>query len=306
MGLVNDSYEFHIGTEKMADKMDEISVEVGKTRAAVGIMETAVIAQEKSSADQICGRLDVGFYNVVMSQIAQRVANESANSRAIALEMMQQQKSLQNLQNRMTGDYNMISSRYAKLFGNLNQELKNRITSLDKPVIDYCMHYVKQLQNRIYSLVSGVPVLQSESLSAMQAIAGARLKSNAQDLIDAMAVYMKNEQRHSDMQEQLDCGKGQEGIYYVPFIVDEVNTDTRTCAVNLEDNPSLHNQFDEATYQQTKQAVGSAVGHLVWRKSEDHVVKVANNYLEMIEKSQLPQRIKDMMMQMFNDQFETL
>lgn len=306
MGLVNDSYEFHIGTEQIADKMDELSVEVGKTRAAVGIMETAVIAQEKSSADQICGRLDVGFYNVVMSQIAQRVANESANTRAIALEMMQQQKSLHNLQNRMTGDYNMISSRYAKLFGNLNQELKNRITSLDKPVIDYCMHFVKQLQNRIYSLVSGVPVLQSESLSAMQAIAGARLKRNAQDLIDAMAVYMKNEQRHSDMQKQLDCGKGQEGTYYVPFIIDEVNTDNRTCAVNLEDNPSLQNQFGEAAYLQTKQAVGSAIGRLVWRKSEDHVVKVANNYLEMIEKSQLPQRIKDMMMQMFNDQFETL
>ena len=195
MGLLDDSFDINVTTQPMADKMSEVAHQVGKTTVAVGVMETAVIAQEKSSADNICGKLDMGFFNVVMSQIAQRVANEKAKTQALAMELMQQQKAIQNLQNRMSGDYNMISARYAKLFGSLNQEMKNRIAELDKPVMQLCTHYIKQLENRIYGLVSGVPVLQSESLSAMQAIAAARLKSNAQALIENVASYVKHDQQ---------------------------------------------------------------------------------------------------------------
>ena len=221
MGVFNDTFDIDVSTQPMADKMREVSHHVNATTTAVGVMETAVIAQEKSSTDQICGKLDVGFFNVVMSQIAQRVANESAKTQALAIELMQQQKAIKNLQNRMSGDYNMISARYAKLFGSLNQELKNRITELDKPLMQYCTQNIKQLQNRIYGLVSGVPVLQSESLTAMQAIAAARLKHNAQDLIENVAEYVKHDKQQQDTTERLWNEGQQEVVYYVPMVFDE-------------------------------------------------------------------------------------
>lgn len=306
MGTFNDTYDFIVSTQPMADKMREVSHQVKATTAAVGVMETAVIAQEKSSADEICGKLDVGFFNVVISQIAQRVANENAKTQALALELIQQQKAMQNLQNRMTADYNMISARYAKLFGSLNKELKNRITELDKPLMQYCSQNVKQLQNRIYGLVSGVPMLQSESLTAMQAIAAARLKHNAQQLIEHLADYAKHDKQQKDTTEGLWCSGEQEVVYYVPIVIDEEDTDSRKGAVSLKENPTLRKHLDEVSYQQTVQAVSSASSSLNWQQSDETVINVANNYMAMVEKSELPKRIKDLMASMFNDQFKTL
>lgn len=306
MGLF-DSHDIEVTTQPMADKMSEVSRQVGKTTAAVDVMGTAVIAQEKSSANQICSKLDMGFFNVVISQIAQRVANEKAKTQALAMELLQQQKALQNLQNRMSGDYNMISARYAKLFGSLNQEMKNRIAELDKPVMQFCTHNVKQLQNRIYGLISGVPVLQSESLSVVQAIAAARLKSNAQGLIKSVADYVRSDKQQRQTTESLwNEGIQNTVIYYVPIIIDEEDSDGRKGFVTLKENPSLRKHFGEVVYQNTIQELNNAKDSLEWKQDDDVVANVANSYLEMVDSFELPKRIKDMMIKMFNDHLKTL
>lgn len=306
MGLF-DSHDIEVTTQPMADKMSEVSRQVGKTTAAVDVMGTAVIAQEKSSANQICSKLDMGFFNVVISQIAQRVANEKAKTQALAMELLQQQKALQNLQNRMSGDYNMISARYAKLFGSLNQEMKNRIAELDKPVMQFCTHNVKQLQNRIYGLISGVPVLQSESLSVVQAIAAARLKSNAQGLIKSVADYVRSDKQQRQTTESLwNEGIQNTVIYYVPIIIDEEDSDGRKGFVTLKENPSLRKHLGEVVYQKTIQELNNAKDSLEWKQDDDVVANVANSYLEMVDSFELPKRIKDMMIKMFNDHLKTL
>ena len=305
--LGNDQYDINIGTRPMADKIDVVSKHVDMTTGAVAGMETAVIAQEKSSAEQICGKLDVGFFNVVISQIAQKLANENAKARALALELIQQQKALQNLQTRMTGDYNMIGSRYAKLFGSLNQELKNRITELDKPLMDYCSQQVKQLQNRIFNLVSGVPVLQSESLTATQAIAAAHIKRNAQNLIETAGEYIKHDKIQENTTRSLwNAWIDEDQVYYIPVIVDEENTELRQCAVIVKDNPCFRSAVGEVAYQKTCQTLDSVTSSLNWKSSNDETSRVVNHYLKMVETSELPKRIKDVMMKLFDDNLETL
>ena len=201
----------------------------------------------------------------------------------------------------------MISARYAKLFGSLNQEMKNRIAELDKPVMQFCTHNIKQLQNRIYGLVSGVPVLQSESLSAMQAIAAARLKSNAQGLIESVADYVKNDQRQQQTTENLwNADSYTTGTYYVPVVIDEEYSDGRKGLITLKENPNLRKHLGEMAYQQTIQKLNNAKDTLEWKQDDETVANVANGYMEMVEKSELPKRIKDLMMKMFNDQLKTL
>ena len=306
--MFNDTFDIDVSTQPMADKMREVSHHVNATTVAVGVMETAVVAQEKSSAEKICGKLDVGFFNVVMSQMEQRVANESAITQALAMELLQQQKALRNLQNRMSGDYNMISARYAKLFGSLNQELRNRISELDRPIMQYCTQNVTQLQNRVYGLVSDVPVLQSESLTAIQAIAAARLKCNAQELIGRIAKYVKDDKEQKDTTEKIWNNNRQEHdeYFYVPVVIDEEDTENRKGVVSQKENPTLRRFIDEVSYHQTLQVLSNATNSLTWRQSDETVVNVANNYMEMVEKAELPQRIKDLMMRLFNDQFKTL
>lgn len=307
MGFYNQQLDINIGTVPMAEKIEEVSRHVDATTGAVAGMETAVIAQEKSSTEQICGKLDVGFFNVVISQIAQKLANENAKARALALELIQQQKALQSLQNRMTGDYNMIGSRYAKLFGSLNQELKNRITELDKPLMDYCSQQIKQLQNRIYNLVSGVPVLQSESLTATQAIAAAHIKRNAQNLIEVAGDYIKHDKQQDDTTQNLWNAKiEEEQVYYVPIIIDEEKTELRQSAFVVKDNPELNSSIGEDAYQKIRQTLDSITSSLDWKFSTDKTTKVVNHYHDMVLNSELPKRLKDVMMKLFNDSLETL
>ena len=303
----NDTYDLYVDTRPMADMIDVVSAKVDQTTGAVVGMETAVIAQEKTSTEQICGKLDVGFFNVVISQIAQKLANENAKARALALELMQQQKALQGLQSRMTGDYNMISARYAKLFGSLNQELRNRITELDKPLMEYCSQQVKQLQNRIYGLVSGVPVLQSESLSATQEIAAAHIKRNAQSLIEAAGEYIKHDKRQENTTQSLWNSKtDNEQVYYVPMIVDEENTELRNGSTFIKDNPELRRVFGDISYQTISQTLYPILSSLDWKTDCAQTINVVNLFTEMVEKSELPKRVKDIMVQIFNRNIETL
>lgn len=303
----NDQYDIHVSTQPLAEKIDVVSDKIDLTTGAVASMETAVIAQEKSSTDNICGKLDVGFFNVVMSQIAQKLANENANARTFALELIQQQKVLQHLQTRMTGDYNMISSRYAKLFGSLNQELRNRISELDRPLIEYCSQQVKQLQNRIYGLVSGVPTLQSENLTATQAIAAAHIKRNAQSLIEAAGEYIKHEKRQEKATRNLWNAKHDDGKeYYVPIIIDEENTEIRTGVSTIKDNQALKAAIGDAAYQKTLQTLDSVSSSLDWKSDDIQSSNIANHFADMVEKAGISKRLKDVMMNLFEKQFETL
>ena len=303
----NDTYDINVDTRPMADMIDVVSAKVDQTTGAVVGMETAVIAQEKTSTEQICGKLDVGFFNVVISQVAQKLANENAKARALALELMQQQKALQGLQSRMTGDYNMISARYAKLFGSLNQELRNRITELDKPLMDYCSQQVKQLQNRIYGLVSGVPVLQSESLTATQAIAAAHIKRNAQSLIKAAGEYIKHDKRQECTTQNLWNAKiDEEEVYYVPMIIDEEKTELRNGAFMIKDNQALKSALGDVAYQKIIQTLDAIVKSIEWKTDDNQNVNIANQFVEMIDKADVPKRLKDVMMKLFDGRFQTL
>lgn len=304
--MFNDEYNFHVDTLPMAHKLDEVSTKVRHTNEAVVVMESAVIASEHEAANKITNKLDVGFFNVVMSQIAQKVANERAKSAALAMELMQQQKALQNLQARMTNDYNMISSRYGKLFASLNTELKNRITELDKPLMEYCNQHVKKLDNRIYNLVCDVPVYQSETLTASQSIAAAHIKSNAQQLIEAASHYITsdNEQRTKSQDIQMDVEK--QDVYYVPVVIDEESTETMQGVMKVKDNPTLHTQLSDRAYQQLTKGVNDSMTALNWHDDPAKVQQIKQNFLAMVENANMPKRMKDIILMMSNNSFATL
>lgn len=304
--MFNDEYNFHVDTLPMAEKMGEVSQQVRHTNEAVVVMESAVIASEHEAANKISSKLDVGFFNVVMSQIAQKVANERAQAAALAMELMQQQKALQNLQTRMSHDYNMISGRYGKLFASLNQELKNRVTELDKPLMEYCGQHVKALDNRIYRLVSDVPVYQSETLTASQAIAAAHIKTNAQHLIEAATSYITSDahQRHTTKSLQTDTP--QAAVYYVPVVVDEETTETSQGVVAMKNNPTLQQHLSERAYQDVVRGVTEATGQLQWHDDAAKQQHVQQLFNAMVENANIPRRMKEIMLKMSGIRFATL
>ena len=74
----------------------------------------------------------------------------------------------------------------------------------------------------------------------------------------------------------------------------------------LKENPTLRKHLGEMAYQQTIQKLNNAKDTLEWKQDDETIANVANSYMEMVEKSELPKRIKDLMTKMFNDQLKTL
>lgn len=300
-----------IDTSQMADKMDSVSHNVMATTAAVGVMQTAVINEEKVSSEKICGRLNYGFFNLITAQIEQKVANESSNANALAIELMQQQKALRSLQDRMGKDYNLIASRYVKLFNSLNKELKNRVVELDRPVMELCEQRIKQLQNRICALISSVPVYQSESLTAAQAIAAAHIKRNAQELIGEITNYLKksNEARaltehikHEDLQAEA-------ATFSLPIVISEECGAGNNPVQKVRGNSEMNARLGEKALMSATMAALQAGDKLQWHDADEQTcATVANNFAAMVEAADIPERVKTEMKRLFdrNKDWQTL
>lgn len=184
-----------VDTSPMASKMESISDNVKETTGAVVLMKDAVLQAEQEATDFLCRNVSGGFYDLIVSQIAQKSALAQSETKAFAMELMQQARELKRLEERMSKDYAMITKRNVALFNSLNKEMENRIMALDKAVIDFVKKDMKKSDSRVRTQAASVPVNQSESLSVSQAIAAARIKMAAERLIDSMYRYIEMENR---------------------------------------------------------------------------------------------------------------
>lgn len=280
-----------VDTHEMAEEMKHVSRTVAGTTAAVGAMHTAVIAEEASSAQRICANLNNGFYYSVVAQIEQKYAREKSQSDALAIELIQYQKELASLKVRMGKDYNAFTVRYTRLFDTLNNELKNRVYELDRPVMEFCREKIKLMQQRICNLISTVPVNQSESLTATQMIAAAHIKENAKELIESIKDYIKNDKKVEEDAGSIRQPEGvqKEECHYLPFILME---DDNTKQLHLFGN-NLSQTITESLTGQDRQ--------WEWKEVDETTrKKVADNYNAFVQNANLPQRVKEEMLRLFN------
>ena len=63
-----------LDTSPMAQSIDTVSKHVAATTAAVAAMQTAVIATQKKTSDEICENVDRGFFNLIRSQVSSKKA----------------------------------------------------------------------------------------------------------------------------------------------------------------------------------------------------------------------------------------
>jgi len=100
-----------------------------------------------------------------------------------------------NLENRkavLGEDYERISSRYAKLFNKLNEELRRRLLELDRQAFENCA----QIQDTIFTSPLGYILGQSvcagaEQLQAADAIRVSRLKGSTATAMEVVKSYVK-------------------------------------------------------------------------------------------------------------------
>ncbi len=295
-----------VDTNPMAKEIDKVSNHVNATTTAVVAMQTAVIAAEKEASDHVCEKVNEGFYTMIRSQISQKMAKLQSDVDSLLMQLSQQQKQLLSIRTRMERDYNMLLARYSKLFNSLNQNLKQRVTELDRPTMNFALGEVEHITNRSKMLTATVPVGQMESVMQSQKILASNAKYQGMKVISAMKNFLAdfNEQRELTSTILLS-GTPREAHLAVPVVMMETRIDKNGTTV---DNIVMNDTGLSATMQRNIQnTINSNSDNLHWVDTTEKDSETINEYSKMVASAQLPDRVKEMMNTLFQStSYQTL
>lgn len=288
-----------VDTTPMAHEIDKVSHHVTATTTAVVAMKTAVIAAEKEASAHVCEKVNQGFYTMIRSQISQKMAKLQSDVDSLLMQLSQQQKQLLGIRTRMERDYNMLLARYSKLFTGLNQNLKQRVSELDRPTMNFALGEVEHITNRGKLLTATVPVGQLESVMQSQQILASNAKYQGMKVINSMRNFLSdfNNQRQLTSTILLS-GEARESHLAVPVVMMETYIDRNGTTV---ENIVMNDTGMSASMQRNIQnAITSTEDNLPWVDTTDKDRETINEYGKMVASSNLPDRVKEMMNNLFS------
>ena len=296
-----------LDTNPMAEEINTVSNHIKGTTTAVVAMQTAVVLAEKKAADDVCNNVNTGFYTLIRSQISQKIAKLQSDVDSYLMQLNAQKKQLLAIRGRMERDYNMISSRYLKLFNGLNQNLKQRIFELDKPTVDFAVKELEKVSNRTKYLTATVPVSQLESLAASQKIIASNVKFRGLRVINSMTNFLADMSEQKKLTDRILLEKGnvENSTLSVPVVISECNFD-KFDSKNID--IQLNNaQLSKQTQSTIKNTVNSNIENIEWQPSKEIDKEVKSEFSKYLSNSGSSQRVKDMANKLFMaNNFQTL
>lgn len=217
------NFSFTVDTQEMASSIDGVSSHVNSVTTAVVAMQSAVVAAEVAAAHRVCQHVDHGFFSLIRSQITQKVARLRSEVDSHLIEMRQQSQALAAIKTRMERDFQMVATRYGRVFHSIDLSLRNRVFELDKAVSGLVHREIEHLQLRMLSQQAQVPMHQLESVQTSQLVAASQTKVNAHRAIQAMQSFLSASSRQSLLLESVlsDCAPAVSGVRYMPLLLIE-------------------------------------------------------------------------------------
>jgi len=294
------TFNYTVDTQPMAEEISRVSHHVNATTGAVVAMQTAVIIAEEKAADHVCNNVNKGFYSLIRSQISQKLAKLQSDVDSNVMQLVQQKKALIGIQNRMQRDYNMISSRYIKLFNGLNANLKNRVFELDKPTIDFACKEIDKVSNRTKLLTATVPITQLESISSSQRIISSNIKLRGVNVINSMRWFIHEMNLQKKLTDQIlinDNKSIESATSYIPIVIYECNRD-KSDQKNIEIVVS-DVEIDNFTKSTIVNKAYTEFADLKWIQKSVPTQEIKSEFGKLYSSSAKSSRIKDLAMQLF-------
>ena len=298
---MSHTFDCVVDTLPMAHSVDGVSKHVDGTTTAVVAMQTAVVKAQVDGANHVCKKVNQGFYAMIHSSISQKMAALQSRVDAQLMRLNQQRKMLTAIRMRMERDYHMISARYGKIFGSLNRALRQRVTELDRPILDFAVTEADKVTNRTSNLVSAVPVGQAESVKASQMVKSAHLKQSAARAVSSMERFVAASNHLQDMTDRILLRRNMNRAtapMYIPVAVAESNYDA---SGNTQTQIFVSGISAGESRNRIENAVSSDLreGSLQWKETQADP-EVTNCFRQYVANDPaIPQRVRDTMLRMF-------
>ena len=293
------TFNYTVDTIPMAEEINSVSKHVGVTTLAVIAMQNAVVLAEEKAAEHVCENVNKGFFTLIHSQISQKMAKLKSEVDSYLMQLNYQRKQLLAIKGRMERDYNMISNRYFKLFTSINQNLKQRIFALDKPIIDFAVFDIEKVFNRTKILSATVPIAQNESLTLCQKIIASNVKFKGFKVIGSMTNFLSNmfEQKKLTDSILLSSIHVKNASFFIPVILSEVNIDKLN-------NKSFEyivckEQLNSTTQSFIKNTLNDKYDDQKWVSQKEINLYVKSEFNKFLSIYNSNQRVKDMTNKLF-------
>ena len=183
-------YDFLVDTTPMGHSLSTLAEGVRTTSVTVLSSAEAIALAEAEAAKKISYHVSEGFFNLVVSQLNQKMARLRSSLQAKDAQLLAERKTADLLRLQFLRDFQMIKRRYHKLFNTLNKSLKLRVYELDKPLTSVLVGgFQANIKQRNQNLA--IPaLLTTEGQSAGQGMEIGRTKQQALRLIEAIRAYL--------------------------------------------------------------------------------------------------------------------
>jgi hypothetical protein len=195
-GSVPVNVTINVNTAPFDGSVDRFKTSIGALGASVAAMHAAQCAAIQQTASEISTSLINGFFGTINTELSQQLqALDSAIKAGFGL-IQQQGKAVTDKKNVMEGDYNRISSRYLKLFADLDNECYKRIYALDRQSFTLSEKVQKQLLSESSSDAAAMNLLGIEELSSSKTLVFASsLNRKALEVLKTLHDYITQEFR---------------------------------------------------------------------------------------------------------------
>lgn len=286
-----------IDTNPMAAELSSVSRHVGGTTTAVVAMKAAVIKAETDAANHLVANVNRGFFSLIHSQISQKMAKAQAEVESLLMQLNQQRKSLGRIRDDLEHDYNMLCARYGKIFNSLNRALRERITAIDRPVMDFVCRDMDRVSRRPTALTATVPVMQSEALAASESLKASEVKHRCLVAIETIDRFLSGVKQQDELTARVLLRRSVPqpmGWVMEPAIIFEANYDASGPQVaSIHTGPWIPSRGKEQILQ--------SQGQMKWTAPKRPDQQVAGDFHRMVVSSPKSDRVKKMAATLFSN-----
>ncbi len=217
----------NVDTRPFDQSVENCGNNVNLLTAAVVATESAEIISKKENSIKIADAVIGGFYSYIRSEISQQIAELKQNIDAHLMHLKTLAQSCFAKKKQMEVDYNRITSRYVKIFEDLNNELSNRIHELDKPTFTFKKETDKQkIRTTDNTLVNIVVVGGKESGDLQSRIGASVAKKRALDALGKAKLFLLQQKQLNYIIQRSMFNECVSNLIYAPLCYVEKNIKT--------------------------------------------------------------------------------
>lgn len=224
----------NVDTVPFDNSVENCNTNVNLLTGAVVATEAAQIVSIDKNSKKVASTIISGFFGYIRSEISQQVAELSQNIDAQLMHLKELAQSCLAKKKQMEGDYVRISSRYVKIFDDLNNELSNRVYELDKPTFVFKKETDSQKKRTSENdMVNTATIFGGESGNLHTKISTSIAKKRALDTLNQAKVFLWQQKKLNNTIQQCMLNENTDNQKFSPVCFIETSNEKNQIGKNL-------------------------------------------------------------------------